>query len=68
MNRRDIDALAKAAKLQLKQTGEAFRADADPHAVLAGFLADAVAGAHSCAGFDRAKFLKSCGVAHVASE
>lgn len=62
MNRRDFDALAKATKAELKGVGEAFQSSADPHATLAGFIASVVSGADGCTGFDRAKFLKQCGV------
>jgi len=62
LNRRDFDALAKAAKAQLSGVGEVFCHDADPRATLAGFMADAIAGSEGCAGFDRATFLKRCGV------
>lgn len=67
MNRRDFDAIAKAARAQLQGVGEVFCRDAEPAAVLAGFLADAIAGADGCSGFDKAKFLKACGVINGAS-
>lgn len=62
MNRRDFGAIAQATKAELSEVGEAFQRDADPHKVLAGFVASVLAGAAGCSGFDRALFLKRCGV------
>lgn len=61
MNRKDFEYLARETRKLLNAEGDSFAVP--PRKAVALFLADTIVGAEGCSGFDRAKFLKACGVA-----
>lgn len=57
MNRKDFETIGRAIKKLARPAHDV--------QTIANTLADAIAAADGCSGFDRGKFLKLCGVTHV---